>query len=294
MMNETKPICVFDACTIINMIHLDIKEEKSILLNKLKEHFNFKISDVVLSEVDRNKDRRITEGKNREREKNEFESRISILRSGLAERLQIEKDCGVSFFEDIKKKLNYQKNNGEFSSVCLSLCLSRCKFEQLVFYTDDFPAKKFFSPFFENQQIGYIADSVDLLVFLYWKDPDIKKENLKDMLSELYSFFSITVNDFKEVIEEFRSSANFPRNKNAIRHLKELEKKLGDKELSGINDLTNQIKDELFNKRLRNAFTKLVDDYKEVFALENSSDRGMLKKISDAQCFLEKGDIYKI
>ncbi len=294
MMNERKPLCVFDACTIINMIHLDMMEKENFLLNKLGEHFEYKISDIVFSEVERNKERRITKGKNRKREKDDIESRISVLRSGSIINLQLEKDCGDKFIEDIEKKSNYQKRNGEFSSVCLSLCLSRCNFERLTFYTDDYPAKKHFSPFFENQQIGYIADSVDLLVFLYWKDPDIKEENLEKMLSELYSFFSIKVSVFEKKVQEFRLSINSSQNKNAIRPLNELEKKLRKKQLSGINQLKNQIKQNLSTKKLRNTFNKLTDDYHEVFSLENSSDRGMLKKISDARCHLDEEFIYKI
>ena len=70
--------------------------------------------------------------------------------------------------ELVREISNYSKRaNGELYSSALSLYLSRMEMEKVLFYTDDFPAKSDFRSCFECQQMGFIGDTVDLLVFLH-------------------------------------------------------------------------------------------------------------------------------
>ena len=160
-----KHTCILDACTIINLLHID---EKDFLLQQI-ENLNIKISEEVINEVKKNFTKKyngillneeINENlKNIETNINTFYIGKTVYNNEIDTTIEIEK---------IKDFLNYNKTNGELSSSYLAFYLSRKEKARLYFYTDDFVAKEEFQAFFDFQQIGQINDSVDFLCFLFW------------------------------------------------------------------------------------------------------------------------------
>ena len=81
---------------------------------------------------------------------------LPIFRKFIKSDEDVSKDFGNDFFRTVKRRSNYEKENGEFYSVALSLYLSRLDSSHVIFYTDDKPAEEHFASFFRNQQIGKI------------------------------------------------------------------------------------------------------------------------------------------
>ena len=52
--------------------------------------------------------------------------------------------------------------------------------------------------FFNYQQIGVIGDTIDLLVFLYWSNPDFNQQKLKKYLQNLLSEFATPFKEFHD------------------------------------------------------------------------------------------------
>jgi len=134
----------------------------------------------------------------------EIDQKISFFRGKKNDNNELLKDLGDSFFDNIKDITGYTKRlNGELCSTAYALYLSRLNEKKVFFYTDDFPAKEFFSHFFEFQQIGQIKDTVDFLILVYWLDKDFTKTQLDRVLSELYSQYAIEVTLLKECLETY-------------------------------------------------------------------------------------------
>ena len=163
-------ILVLDACTIVNLARID---EDDFLEDKVKALKAYAVA-FVLDEV---KKRYVPSDKTSKRQ-------IFLVPywGGLT---RIENKDVEELVESVRTVSGYsQRPNGELYSTALSLYLSRMEGEKVLFFTDDFPAKADFNSCFEFQQIGYIGDSVDLLVTLYWLSP--KGQFTKDEL-EKYS-----------------------------------------------------------------------------------------------------------
>lgn len=187
-------LLVLDACTIINLARID---EEEFLEDKIKA-LNAFAAEKAIDEV---KKRYVPSGKNSKR----------IL-------YQAPYWGGIKRFEDkeveeavslVRTFLDYRKDpNGELYSAALSLYLSRIENEKVLFYTDDNPAKLKFSPYFEFQQMGYIGDSVDLLVFLYWLSPagQFSKEELEKYLSSLRAEYVSKLKDLQKTMDSYAST----------------------------------------------------------------------------------------
>ena len=173
--------CILDACTAINLIHIDQDEY---LIKKLKE-IDIYISEKVFEEIRKNAyvkfERFRKEPSSRKEDiksmKEEIDAKVSIFRAYQFYNHIIEKDYDDELIKHVQNATNYSLDNGEFRSTVLALYISRFKPSsikpedfypvKLFFHTDDSPAKAEFEDYFKHQQIGYIEDTVDLLILLY-------------------------------------------------------------------------------------------------------------------------------
>ena len=196
-------VVVRDACTIINLARID---EDEFIEEKVKKLCPYAI-EKVMDEV---RNRYVPSGKTSKQE-------IHIVPYWGGICLFANNDV-LEQLEFAQSFLDYQKLNGELYSAALSLYLSRVENEKVLFYTDDNPACKTFKSFFDFQQIGYIGDSVDLLLFLYWLSPADKfsQEELKKYLTSLRGEYIVK---FREVIKAIDNYAS------ALKSSKKNEKK---------------------------------------------------------------------
>jgi hypothetical protein len=206
---------VLDTCTIINLLRID--NEDGFLVEKLKD-FSFYISDSVYNEVQTNANRKPLSSE----QKDYIIKHLSLF----GERIIIpDEKIKTEFFDDLKKFCDYNKENGELHSTLLSLYICRKEGSRLFFYTDDFPAKRQFDPYFSYQQLGSIGDSVDLLLFLFWAVTDFKKKQLEKYLRNLYSEYAIPLKCFANEIEQNKDLwlKLMPRDKKLIENLLKIE-----------------------------------------------------------------------
>lgn len=150
-------VVVLDACTIVNLARIDDGDFLEDKVRTLKPY----VVEKVIGEV---KDRYAPPSRTSTRKLH-----VPPYWGGL----RPFEDKDVEDIADTARNfLNYQKKpNGELYSAALSLVLSRRMGEKVLFYTDDYPAMQDFRRYFDFQQTGYIGDTVDLLVFLYWLTP---------------------------------------------------------------------------------------------------------------------------
>lgn len=190
----------------------------------------------------------------------------------------------------VKTFLNYQKKpNGELYSTALSLYLSRMEEEKVFFYTDDYPAIRDFKPFFEFQQVGYIGDSVDLLVFLYWLSPkgQFSKEELKLYLTALRSEYASNLNNLRKKIDQYALKSCGSKRKIERKYKME---GLSSELMSG-QSLINTI--EKCRRFFEEDHTTLGKEINKI--LENfSSFPSIVEKIGKTIEYMDKFGIYKI
>ena len=182
---------VLDTCTIFNILRIDNEDE--FLYKKLKG-LNLHISDYVYNEAQRN----INYKPFLKEQKDYITQQLPSFAKHI---VSPDEKIKTDFFDSLKKFCNYIKEDGELHSTLLSLYICRKEGTRLFFYTDDFPAKKQFDPYFSYQQIGTIGDSVDLLLFLFWSVSDFKEKQLKDYLQSLRSEYAIPLRNFSKEIE---------------------------------------------------------------------------------------------
>jgi len=176
---------ILDACTIINLLRIDGADE---FLFKSMKLLDLNISSTVYEEVGKN----VRKNSLSKEQKKYIDQRIPQFLQFLHKDDEIIKDITQGLFEQIRKFTKHRKkDNGELISSALSLCVSRENNSKVYFYTDDFPAKKQFAPFFAFQQIGVIGDSIDLLLFLYWSNSDFGDKHLKKYLQDLKSEYNV-------------------------------------------------------------------------------------------------------
>lgn len=200
----TKHPIIFDACALINLLIID---DGDLLLNAVNRISTIEgeekicISETVMREI------RVNLGKRKD-DKKEYSE---IIRK-IALKVKVYYDLTLTgyfpkdYIYEIKEFLGYKKkDNGELFSTALSLLLSRKERHHVIFYTDDVPAQDDFSYYFNYQQIGYIADTVDLLIFLYWHDDAISEKVLKQKLNDLRSCY---LNDYSGIKEDISALVN--------------------------------------------------------------------------------------
>lgn len=186
---------VLDACTLINILR--IEDEGEYLFKALRE-LDIHLSQVVYQEVEQ------CIFKNPLDE--EQQEHISQMLSSFSHYVFWNFENAIAddmFYDELRRFASHsKKDNGELHSSLLALYLSRLKKSRLYFYTDDFPAKRQFTPYFSFQQIGMIGDSVDLLLFLYWVRSDFKLDWLKKYLQDLYAEYAGGLKDFSDQMEK--------------------------------------------------------------------------------------------
>jgi len=182
---------VLDTCTIINILRIDNEDE--FLFKKLKD-LNLHIADCVYNETQRNVNHKPLSSE----QKDYITQQLPLLAKYI---VSPDENLKTDYFDELKTFCNYTKDNGELHSTLLSLHICRKEGSRLYFYTDDFPAKRDFTPYFSYQQLGSIGDSVDLLLFLFWSVSDFKEKRLKKYLRSLYSEYAIPLKNFAKEIE---------------------------------------------------------------------------------------------
>ncbi|WP_282142790.1 hypothetical protein [Cellulophaga baltica] len=293
--------CLLDACTVINLIHI---EEDDFLLKKLKK-LDIHINDLVFTEIKNNvyvKPRRDFDNKYVDKRewtetKKTIEQKLTFYRGKKNDNQDILNDFGNDYFEKVKDLTNYKKRlNGELYSTGHALYLSRNDYKNVSFYTDDYPAKDDFSDFFQYQQIGQIKDSVDLLILLYRLDENFTDLQLKKLLNNLYSEYVTDVIFLKKKLQNFvnkKVDAEFIRSKKEIAlKLSELIRRLDNLEFEKIKEFyfyfaTNKV-------RCKDLY-EIIQKYTSVFELNNDSNSdSLLSKIKKVSYNIGKIKILKL
>ncbi|MDO4524290.1 MAG: hypothetical protein Q4B61_03040 [Bacteroidales bacterium] len=215
---------VIDACTIINLLRID--DEDNFLYKHLTS-LDIHMASTVYEEIKKNIFRNAIDGT--------VEKRINVLLPSLPSKIilhkdtEITNDIGDEYYKKICSFLGHTKKfNGELISSVLALTLSRTEESKVCFFTDDFPAKEEFKQFFAIQQIGFIEDSIDLLLMLYWLKENFTKPKLMTVLSDLKAEYNRIQKSFVENIGKTKS--NFNRNPK-------------------IRSIINEIENSFYNKR---------------------------------------------
>lgn len=185
---------VLDACTIVNLARID---ENDFLEDQVKSLLHSNAAELVMNEV---RAHYVPSDKTSTRQLH-----VAPYWGGLT-KWDDEDDDIKNHIDSLRSFLNYRKKpNGELYSAALSLSLSRAEHEQVLFYTDDNPAKLEFTPYFDFQQIGYIGDSVDLLILLYWLSPKGKFsiDELKKYLTALRGEYMMMLNGLQKDLIDY-------------------------------------------------------------------------------------------
>lgn len=288
--------CVLDACTAINLIHIDQDEFLLKRLAKLQTN----ITDKVQTEIRKNifkkyEDHKFKSASEKRKKINELDKKVSFFLQFKISDETIKKDIGdENFFEDVKTITKYKKENGEFFSAALCLFLSRLKHLKVFFHTDDFPATNEFSNFFRFHQIGRIEDSVDLLILLYVHSDstNFTKNKLTSLLTELFQEYATQVKKFEKELEKFIGeipAKKIPKMYNLKFNLDGLLKNVRELNFNGINAIRLELEREKLEE-LNGIFNK----YETVFELENGESSNILMKIKSIQNKLKKEDVYTV
>lgn len=187
-------LVVLDACTIVNLARID---EGDFLEDKVKALKVYAVEE-VLDEV---KKHYVPSDKTSKRQLH-----IVPFWGGLN---KFDNNEVEDMLDLVRNLSDYSKRaNGELYSSALSLYLSRMEGEKVLFYTDDYPAKSDFRSCFEFQQMGYIGDSVDLLIFLYWLSPQgqFSKAELEKYLTALRGEYASKFRELQQKIERYAST----------------------------------------------------------------------------------------
>jgi hypothetical protein len=271
---------VLDACSIINLIHIDSEDEFLIKkLNCLKVH----ICEYVYKEVQANA---FTIPEEKER----ISQAISKFLPYRITNSNVVHDMNNKFYSDVKSLSGYRKKNGEFYSIALSLYLSQLIPTKLFFYTDDYVAKEDFSLFYDIHQIGGIKDTADLLLLLYRLDDKFSKKELIRLLSSLFSQYAMDTTILLSKLRKYSIPKTLRKDRRFNEYYRKLIYSLDHHHFEGIN----LIKD--FFIRHRNGryqgVVNLINQHKEVFNLESYSNN-YLDKIKGLIRYLKTNEVYK-
>ena len=130
---------VLDACTIVNFARID---ENDFLEDQVKTYLHTNAIELVINEV---KAHYVPSNNTSTRQLH-----VAPYWGGLT---KWDDDSIEDLTDRLKEFINYKKKpNGELYSAALSLYLSRGEQKQVLFYTDDHPAKQDFTSYFVFQQ----------------------------------------------------------------------------------------------------------------------------------------------
>lgn len=291
--------CLLDACVAINLIHISDDDFLLKKLNKLEIH----IDDSVFNEIRLNVFERVDSKGSKYVNKEELanirktiDQKLTFFRSKKNNTEELLNNTGRDYFTKIKEITAYAKKiNGELCSTAYALYLSRLNEKKIFFYTDDYPAKEYFLPFFEYQQIGQIKDSVDLLILLFWLDENFTEQQLDNTLSELYSQYTTQVTLLNESLKSFyhdKVDGKFIRaQKDVADKIRMLINKLDNLDFNNIGKMW------LFfegNKAKCKGAYEVIKPYYSVFGLEKNLDsETIIGKIMRTRNLIAKNKIYK-
>ena len=268
---------VLDTCTIINLLRID--EDDEFLFKNLRK-LNLNISDCVYNETQKNVNKKpLTK-----EQKYYITQQLPFFATHINNPDEKVKN---DYFDELKKFCNYEKENGELHSTLLSLHICRNEGTRLFFYTDDFPAKRQFSPYFSYQQIGTIGDSVDLLLFLFWSVSDFNEKRLKRYLQNLYSEYATPLREFSNKIttkKDFWVKSK-PKDRKLRENLSKIEMGCNDLNFTHINEAIAFFKT---NKSNYKEINDIIKDYPDI-----DTETEITVKIKDIRVKLDKYKICK-
>ena len=268
---------VLDTCTILNLLRID--EDEFLYKKLIKLEIN--ICQSVFDEANRNV-----------RTKTFSENQRKYISSHTPQLVPFIIRCDEQFEKEYKACIQefcaYKKENGEFYSMLISLYLCRQKHCRLYFYTDDYPAKCVFDSFFNYQQIGVIGDTIDLLVFLYWSNPDFDQRKLEKYLQNLLSEFATPFKEFHNQFMEKKERWITRNIKNKIlkENLDKIERGLEGLNFEKIGEGMAYFKND--GKSYKEIKT-FLDSY-----LDINFSGYMVSKIKDTVSSLKRHPIYKM
>lgn len=204
-------VFVLDACSIINILRIDTSDD---FLTKWLRNSEVKIPEVVIKEVKANyKKNNINDAEVLER----VEKHINQLYGYKVKNTDIDSfDKNKMMDELISFSKHQKKLNGELYCTALSLIESKANKKSVLFITDDYPAKKEFEDYFSLHQVGHIADSVDLLLFIYHHcvEDFFTRNQLTLFMSSLKQRYADEYNSILNDCRGFADQLNSHRNKN--------------------------------------------------------------------------------
>jgi hypothetical protein len=292
--------CILDACTVINLLHID---EDETLVKKLAS-VDYFLCETVMREIGDNVFKKFdkhvalsAEHESRRLKRKQIETSLTQFRARVYGNERVLTEMGADFFESVKQVSGYEKDNGEFRSAALALCLSRNRPSdvhegrysevKLFFHTDDSPAKEEFEKFYRLQQIGSIEDTVDLLILLHRLEGDTFNRTaldraLRDLQAQYASEVTSLTARLRELLEngstEEQRDANF---KGAVQGILSLL-------IAGRYEALKDKREALLRQGKKfSRVTALLDEHAAIFELKDS-DVGLFSKIKEARDYIPK------
>lgn len=298
IVRDSRIFCILDACSIINLLHIDEDGKLIERLNKLE----ILICEEVFKEVERNvftrigKFDRIAGAKSifeRKQVRKEIDQKLGVIRGWTVLNETINEDFGKDYFAKVAKMTSYKKRNGELDSTAIALALTRTEECKLFFHTDDFVAKAYFKTFYRDQQIGYIEDSADLLLLLYRLDEKFNLKELDELLSRLASEYNLEVSSLIKRLESFNLSAKeYQRTRKLRPNLQELLRKLRNRDFEGLNYLYEFFKK---NKSKHSRIFEAFEKHKIVIELEPAQgSTNLIGKIRRLRARLKESPVHDL
>lgn len=271
---------ILDACTIINLLHID---EDEFLLKKLSS-LEFKICKSVYEETKKNAFKKFERVKPYPSEKSKLiERKLNYFR----ERIHNDESY-IDISESVLQSMAYTKRNGEYFSILLSYYLNTFEKCHILFFTDDSPAKEYFTHHLDHNKIGYIADSVDLLILLYRQNQEFTTTDLKKFLSGLYTEYVAEIGELEKEINGIEIPKHQIRNKDASLKLNQMRSAIRNLKLGEASKIYLDVCDDF---RKYNFLYNVLSKYSSFFEKELSSD--FLNKIKHNISYVDSKPFYK-
>jgi len=284
LVGKMNNITILDACTIINILHID--DEDDFLFKQMKQLDIF-LPPVILEEVDKNRRKKQVD----ESKEHQIDRNFPQLYAYNENIDDYEKDGTLELIKEFTE--HTKKENGELLATALALKLSREWNTKVFFYTDDFPAHKEFADYFGFQQIGQIQDSVDLLIFLYRlnKAEVFPKQKLQQYLSMLSAEYNLLSKKIVDAAEEYKlnhvSLQNKKQNKNLYYAI--------DAIIQGFYNIdSNSFKKGIDFFRTHTQIIKEIDEIICNYSFDNIWDMEICKKIRCVLSYMNKYDIVQL
>lgn len=291
-------VCLLDACTIINLLHID---EDGRVIRSLSQ-LRILVCEKVFKEVQKNVFAKVgkfdriaghSDKLDKKQITKEIDSKLTIIRGWQILEETIKYDFGQDYFKNIAKITGYDKQNGEFYSAATALAISRNENIKLYFHTDDFPAKMEFSSFFRHQQVGYIEDTADLLVLLYRIDDKFKLKELDLLLSKLATEYNLEVAVLEKKLGQYSLTGRQVRETKRLReNLALLKQKLNQQDFTNLQEIFNFF---LKHRTKCRSLCEVLEMHKSVLDLETSnSKKNLIGKIKNLRLKIKKQPIYDL